>query len=428
LYTVPARGGPAEPLTTVNEQSGEMAHDTPVMLPGRRAALLSVRMRNAPAEVHVVDLATGERHTLLEGQSPQYLASGHLMVANGGTLSVAPFDVERLQLTGEPIGALDGVRESNVVAHFAASHNGTLVYAPAETGRNRRLVWVTREGQMEPAIEESHRFAHPRISPDGSRVVVWVVQESGDSEIWTYALTTAARTRLLRGSQVSRPVWEPDGRRVTVQSAGQLVSVPATGGGESTLVLASDADATVLFPLAWSRTGGVLAYSRPVPTTGRDIWTVQPVEPPKPFVASLRDERSAMFAPDGRWIVYAETEAGRDEQVYVQPFPGPGDRVGISPGGGSEPVWSRDGREIFYRSLDGRRMMAVEVGRTPGFTASMPRQLFEFVGRFRARTGAFWSNYDVSPEGLRFLMVEDLATVETLNVIVGGHATLLKPK
>jgi serine/threonine-protein kinase len=196
LYTVPARGGPAEPLTTVNEQSGETAHDTPVVLPDRRAALLAVRLRNAPPEVHVVDLATGERHTLLEGHTPQYLASGHLMVANGGTLSVAPFDVERLQLTGEPIGALDGVRESNVVAHFAASHNGTLVYAPAEAGRNRRLVWVTREGQVEPAIEESHRFAHPRISPDGSRVVVMVVQETGDSEIWMYALNTAARTRL----------------------------------------------------------------------------------------------------------------------------------------------------------------------------------------------------------------------------------------
>jgi len=127
---------------------------------------------------------------------------------------------------------------------------------------------------------------------------------------------------------VTRPVWEPDGRRVTVTSGMQLVSVPAAGGGESTLLLAPDAGATQLFPLAWSRTGGILAYSRPVATTGRDIWTVQPGAPPRPFVATLRDERSAMFSPDGRWIVYAETEAGRDEQVYVQPYPGPGDPPG----------------------------------------------------------------------------------------------------
>jgi serine/threonine-protein kinase len=425
LYTVPARGGPAEQLTTVNQDRGEASHFTPLLLPGGRAVLLSVQRRNAPAEVHVVDLATGERHALLEGHTPQYLTSGHLMVANGGTLSVAPFDVERLQLTGEPIGALDGVRESNVVAHFAASHNGTLVYAPAEAGRNRRLVWVTREGQVEPAIEESHRFTHPRISPDGSRVVVMAGQETGESEIWVYALSTGARMRLPSRGPVTRPVWEPDGRRVTVTSGAQLVSIPAVGGGESTLVLAPDADATVLFPLAWSRTGGVLAYSRPVATTGRDIWTVQPGEPPTPFVASVRDERSAMFSPDGRWIVYAETEAGRDEQVYVQPHPGPGGRVGISPGGGSEPVWSPTGREIFYRSLDGRRMMAVDMGTTPGFTASVPRQLFEFDGRFRPRPGAFWSNYDVSPDGLRFLMVEDQAGIENLNVVVGGLATLL---
>jgi eukaryotic-like serine/threonine-protein kinase len=428
LSKVPARGGPAEPLTTVNRDQGEYSHYTPLLLPGGRAVLLSVHKRNAPDEVHVVDLATGERRRLVQGHTPQYLTSGHLVVANGGTLLVVPFDLERLQLTGEPIRALDGVRQTAVAAHFAAAHNGTLVYAPAEAGRNRRLVWVTRKGRVEPAIEESHRFVHPRISPDGSRVVVWVVQETGGAEIWVYPLSTAARTRLPLRGQVSRPVWEPDGGRVTVQSAGQLVSVPAAGGGESTVVLAPDADATVLFPLAWSRTGGVLAYSRPVATTGRDIWTLQPGEPPRPFVDTLRDERSAMFSPDGRWIVYAETEAGRDEQIYVQPYPGPGDRVGISPGGGSEPVWSPTGREIFYRSLDGGHMMVVDVGTKPGFTTSGPRQLFEFEGRFRPQTGAFWSNYDVSPDGLRFLMVEDLAEVESLNVIVGGVATLLNPK
>ena len=253
LYTVPARGGPAEPLTTVNQDRGEASHFTPLLLPGGRAVLLSVQMRNAPAEVHVVDLATGERRRLVHGHTPQYLTSGHLVVANGGTLSVVPFDLERFELTGESIGALDGVRESNVVAHFAAAHNGTLVYAPAEAGRNRRLVWVTREGRVQPAIEESHRFNHPRISPDGSRVVVMAAQETGEIEIWVYELSTGARTRLPSRGPVTRPVWEPNGRRVTVTSGAQLVSIPLVGSGESTLVLAPDADATVLFPLAWAR-------------------------------------------------------------------------------------------------------------------------------------------------------------------------------
>jgi hypothetical protein len=123
-------------------------------------------------------------------------------------------------------------------------------------------------------IHASRQMAHESLS--------WPFRRRGKAKSGL-CLEHCARTRLPSRGQVSRPVWEPNGRRVTVQSAGQLVSVPAVGGGESTLLLAPDADATVLFPLAWSRTGGVLAYSRPVPTTGRDIWTVQPGEPPKPI-------------------------------------------------------------------------------------------------------------------------------------------------
>lgn len=128
-----------------------------------------------------------------------------------------------------------------------------------------------------------------------------------------------------------------------------------------------------------------------------------------------------MFSPDGGWIVYSELEVGRDEQVYVQPYPGPGGRVVISPEGGSEPVWSPTGDEIFFRSADGDRLFAVAVRTTPTFSASAPRLLFE--GRFAAAPGNFWSNYDVSPDGQQFLLIEEDETAPArLNVVVNWMA------
>jgi hypothetical protein len=183
------------------------------------------------------------------------------------------------------------------------------------------------------------------------------------------------------------------------------------------VILAPDGDVSALFPLAWSRTGRVFAYSRPAPQTNRDVWTLSPGERPRPFLQTPRDERAAMFSPDGRFVVYAEKEPGRDEQVYVQPYPGPGARVVVSAGGGIEPVWSPTGREIFYRSIDGRRMMAVDVRTEGSFTAGTPRPLFE--GPFVVVAGSFWSNYDVGASGKEFLLVEEPAPpVPRLNVIV----------
>lgn len=138
-----------------------------------------------------------------------------------------------------------------------------------------------------------------------------------------------------------------------------------------------------------------------------------------------RDERAAMFSPDGRWVVYALRETGREEQVYIQPYPGPGGRVVISPGGGVEPVWSPTGREIFYRSIDGTRMMAVEVGLGPTPSVAPPRELFAGQFVMSATGGNYWSEYDLAPDGERFLMlVADEATAPRLNVVVGWAEAL----
>jgi hypothetical protein len=138
-----------------------------------------------------------------------------------------------------------------------------------------------------------------------------------------------------------------------------------------------------------------------MPQTNRDVWVLPAGGKPTPFLATTRDERSAVLSPDGRWMVYAVLEAGREEEVYLQQYPGPGDRTPVSVGGGREPVWSPSGDEIFYRSIDGERMMAVSVRTKPTLTIGQPRMLFQ--GQFRL--GSFWSEYDVSPKTKDFLMV-----------------------
>ncbi|MQA31885.1 MAG: hypothetical protein GEU82_18970 [Luteitalea sp.] len=208
-----------------------------------------------------------------------------------------------------------------------------------------------------------------------------------------------------------------DGNGITFQMGGSLYSVPADDGGAPQLVLEREDRFSGLYPLAWSRNGRVLMFSAPARTTNRDVWMLPNESAIMPFLVTARDERAGMFSPDGRWVLYAARETGREEQVYVQPYPGPGGRVVISPDAGIEPVWSPSGREIFYRSSDGTRMISVEVSTEPTLTIGDSRVLF--AGRFVSSDGSYWSNYDVSRNGQEFLMLEaDLPSTPRLNVVM----------
>jgi serine/threonine-protein kinase len=279
-------------------------------------------------------------------------------------------------------------------------------------------VWVDRKGGSTPAIDEPQRFVHPRLSPDGARVVVYLPQQAGGNELWIYDLVRKTRLRLSARGQVSRPIWSHDGKRITFQKDSSLYSMLADDSTGPQLLMERTAPASGLFPLAWSRDGRMLVYSRPARETNRDVFTLAIDGTAAPFLETPRDERSAMLSPDGRWMLYAALEPGREEEVYVQRHPGPGERVVVSPGGGREPVWSPLGNEIFYRSIDGRRMMAVDVTTEPELRIGVPRLLFE--GDFQ--TGSFFSNYDVTPDAKQFLMIEGAAASQSrLRVVV--HAT-----
>ena len=264
------------------------------------------------------------------------------------------------------------------------------------------LVWVDREGRATPVTEDRGRWVYPRVAPDGTRVAVTEEEPNGREHVWILDTERGTRTRLtVDESRDLIPVWAPDGTRVAFRSerggGGNLYWKQADGSSEAEPLLTSD---VLKSPTAWSPDGQVLLFYE---VGGpRDIFTL-PLDgdrTPSPWRVTTFDEHGATFSPDGRWIVYASDESGRDE-VYVQPYPGPGERTTVSTTGGDEPVWSGDGREIFYRSGD--QMMVVDVETQPTFTAGRPTVLFE--GQYVPMPGNSGSrNYDVAPDG-RFVMI-----------------------
>jgi serine/threonine-protein kinase len=395
LFKVEVAGGTPIELTHPADQEG---HQVPYALPGTRSVLFAVSRAATAPFIELVDLPTGSRKRLLEGNDPQYLAAGRIAFTRAGRLYSAPFDLTRLEVTGPAAPASDEIAVSVVQNRgaLAVAEDGTLAYVPA-TSLSGRLVLVDATGGVRSAGEGFGRFRHPRFSPDGNRFVTFVQSESGNHELWVYDLGRRTRSRL--SASGARPIWYSDGKTITFANSGNILNIPADDSGPSTALLRREPDAVL--PLAWSRDGRTLVFSRPMPQTNRDVWVLPAGGKPTPFLATTRDERSAVLSPDGRWMVYAVLEAGREEEVYLQQYPGPGDRTPVSVGGGREPVWSPSGDEIFYRSIDGERMMAVSVRTKPTLTIGQPRMLFQ--GQFRL--GSFWSEYDVSPKTKDFLMV-----------------------
>ena len=273
----------------------------------------------------------------------------------------------------------------------------------------KRLVWVDRQGQVRPVTDEPRDYFGPRISPGGQRIAVQI-REEGNYDIWTYDIPRAAVTRLtLAESHEEVPVWTPDGERVTFYSTRDGPKHPywkrADGSGPAERLGESRG-----WPQSWSPDGRVLAVIR-----GGDI-SMLPRErewQAEPFTNTPYNEGSAEFSPDGRWIAYNSNESGQWE-VYVRPYPSGTGRWLISVGGGQEPLWAPDGKEIFYRWDD--KVMVVPVRLAPEFRAERPRVLFE--DRFEDGLPGHVRNYDISADGERFLMLQGEQTGPNEVVVV----------
>jgi serine/threonine protein kinase/Tol biopolymer transport system component len=406
LYQVPDAGGTPQPLTSLAK--GEVGHGWPEFLPGGKAVLFAAVHATTnwtDAQVAVQSAGTGEHRNLVQGATqPRYAPSGHLIYAQGGNLMAAPFDPQRLAVTGTAVPVVEGVLQSPATGdgQFSLSVTGSLVYVPGSVqGAQSNLVWVSRNGAEQPLAAPAHAYLAPRLSPDGRRVAVGITGQ--DSQVWLYDVSRETLTRLtFEGNTNQYPNWTPDGKRISFRSNKEgplnLFWQMADGsGGLERLSTGDDAETAN----SWSPDGQLLAFVEVTPTTGIDIWVLRMSDRKvQPLLRTQFNESAPRFSPDGRWLAYVSDESGRYE-VYVQPYPGPGGKWQISTEGGTEPAWNRDGRELFYRSGD--KMMAVDIATQPGFAAGKPRMLFE--GPY-VPTPVTYPNYDVSPDGQRFLMLK----------------------
>ncbi len=417
IQRVSAAGGAATPLTTLDASRQENAHFYPHFLPDGKHFLYFARSANREkSAIYVGSLDSKERTLLLNANSNVvYAPPGYLLYSREGTLMAQPFDAERLQLTSESVPIAEALQfnSANGRAAFAASENGVLAYRAGGAPPPRALVWVGRNGAEQPVAAPPRAYDFPRLSPDGRRIAVEV-----ETQIWLYDLTRDTLTRFaFEGSQNDSPAWTPDGKRIAFRSnreggTSNLFWQLADGSGGLER-LTTDKSGPV--PRSWSPNGQLLAFFELNPTTQRDIWVLRlSDQKAQPFLRTPFNEGAPSFSTDARWLAYVSNESGRPE-IYVQPYPGPGGKWQISTDGGTEPAWSRDGRELFYRS--GTKMMAVEITVQPGFSAGKPRLLFEgqYLSSQFPLTGVA---YDVSPDGQRFLMVKQGEQVITpINVV-----------
>jgi serine/threonine-protein kinase len=373
------------------------------------------------AQIVAQSLATGQRSVLVQGgTNPHYLASGLILYAHGGAIFAVPFDSASLKLTGTPVQVLDNVLESaDGAAQVAVSPLGNAVYVVGGLEMDRRLVSVDRAGSATPLAAPPRAYAAPRVSPDGRKLLVTIADAT--ENVWLYDLATGMLNPVTSAGDTRFPIWSPDGERATFCSGDggtpNLFWARIAEPGSPERLTSSD---NLQLPGSWSPDGQMLAFVERQPTTGRDIWLLRTQDrTAHPFLSSPSDESAPRFSPDGRWMAFVSNESGRNE-VYVSPLTDGTRKQQVSSDGGAEPVWGRNGRELFYRSA--KMMMAVSVMLSDNIRIAKPHTLFE--SSFEQGT-IDTANYDITPDQERFLMVsagERASAQSALHVLINWSA------
>ena len=417
VVRVSANGGKAETVVTV--KPGEFAQ-SPQLLPDGDHVIFTLAAgggdeRWDKGQIVVQSLTSGQRTVLVNGGSDaRYVPTGHVVYALGATMFALPFNVKTLQASGGPVPVLDGITRASVnttAAFFSFSDNGSLAFIPGGLagGTPVTLALVNRNGEKTPLNVAPQPYFQPRISPDGRQLAV-EVNDGKDANIWVYDLSgTTSMRRLTFAGKNRSPVWTRDGQRIVFNSDREgdssLFWQRADGSGAAERLTKAEAGVSHR-PESWSP-DGVLTFLSDNASAASRIWTmsVNGDRKPKPLVEPATKSSFAAqsaFSPDGRWFVYESGESSLGPQVYVQPFPPNGAKYQISTGLSTGALWAPDGRQIIYEdNLGGRvRLVAVDVRTQPSFAVGKPTPLL--IEGLVQRGGR---PYDIAPDGKQFIVM-----------------------
>jgi serine/threonine protein kinase/Tol biopolymer transport system component len=430
LWRVPDAGGTPESLTT--PPPGEYSHRLPHMLPGSRAVIFTIVKGPTlweDTQIVVRSLETGTQKVLINGGADgRYVSTGHLVYVRLGTLMAVPFDPVRLAVTGAATGVIDDVMQAadrnlsymhnTLAGQFTVSDTGALVYLTggAVAAGHNLLAWTDRHGTSHVLPAPPHSYSGPRLSPDGQRVAVYTRDPRG---VWSFDLTRGVLSPVTVDGRSDHGLFAPpDGKRIAFRSGdgeGNLFLKAADGSGAIEPLTTSPRSQT---PSSWTPDGTTLAFMEEGESRGFfqfDVWLLSIADrTTRPLIHTEANEMTPEFSPDGKWLAYVSSVSGI-YQVYVQPYPGPGERHQISINGGEQPAWRADGRELFFVQNGGYNsggvptMMSVDIATAPAFRIGTPRALFESPALYMS-----WGrSYDVAKDG-RFLLTPDKEATRNL--------------
>jgi Tol biopolymer transport system component len=429
---VSAQGG--APAVVTRRVDGQRTHEFPWFLPDGRSFLIFADGLPAVRGVYVATLGSTDSRRVVESDGPAVFVGGRLVFVNQGRLWAQDFDLATLSVSGAPASIVGGPQDvaDRVVAVAAASSADALAYRREPVGADeRRLAWIDRRGAEEQSIEGGRGTGAFALSPDGSRLVL-PRRVSGSGSLWMLDLRRGVLGRFTTEPGGTHPLFSRDGARVFFQrlNAGRggilarLVSGADTdhvvvGGGRGSIPTDVSPDGQVLL---FKTTAGALGDGRP--GLSWDLWAVrlEADATPFPVIATPFDERDGQFSPDGRWILYQANE-GTQFDIYLQPFGRAGEKLQVSVGGGAQPRWRPDGKEIFYVALDGR-LMAVPVEMSGGASPVLGSPQALYATRIGPPVQPISRPYYVpSADGQRFLMsLVDEAPASPIEIILNVNA------
>jgi serine/threonine protein kinase len=435
LWRIDADGRDTAPLTAKFFAPEESSHRWPFFLPdGEHFLFWAGQFTNAPDDrtsgIYLSSLTGGEKKLLLPARSNPAFAQGYLFyMSEPQTLTAVPVDTSKVRVLGEPRAAGAGVsfQPSTFWGSFAVSENGTLVYNTAARGTLSALTWYDRTGRELGRVGEVGTLANPQISPDGNHVAMDVTDvRANNVDVWISDLQKGTNSRFtFNPAEEVAGTWSRDGKTIVFRSAtagATLFSEKVMGLEPPKSLLKNKLGADDMITNSWSLDDQQILCSLQPSSGGSDLVLVSVrTGDIAPFLATKASETNGQISPDGKWVAYASDESG-DWEIYVTTFPGAAGKWQVSRGGGTEPRWRGDGKEIFYLGPKGM-LTAVPVSSEGTFSTGTPTPLFQIHARAPISSTDLYS-YDVSKDGKRFLVNRYVKPeyVAPLNVVLNATA------